>query len=89
MYNNNQQSTSQNHLHSARIQADLAMSQSLQRSQEPAYQAIPENTRKAYEPKIKEFRKWCDEKFPHEAPEETRYTVQSLVKRPTTFWTTL
>ncbi|KAG2191724.1 hypothetical protein INT47_007989 [Mucor saturninus] len=34
----------------------------------------PENTKRAYEPKIEEYRRWCDSKFAHESL-ELRYIV--------------
>lgn len=61
-------------MHSARVQTELEMRQSIERTNQARLNARPENTKKAYEPKIEEFRKWCDIKFAHE-PLEMRYIV--------------
>ena len=73
--NNNQSaSSSSSEAHAARVRSELAMRQSLENTNQAIYNSRPENTKKAYDPKIREFREWCDIKFAHE-PVEVRYIV--------------
>ncbi|KAI9326589.1 hypothetical protein BD770DRAFT_432816, partial [Pilaira anomala] len=55
---------------SSRARVEMEMRESMQRTT----QARPLNTSKAYDPKIAEFRAWCDYKF-HYQPLEQRYIV--------------
>ncbi|KAI8875983.1 hypothetical protein K501DRAFT_201439 [Backusella circina FSU 941] len=50
------------------------MRQSLDRTNQAQLNARPKNTKRVYEPKIVEFRSWCDVKFGYE-PTELRYVV--------------
>lgn len=59
---------------SSRASAEMAMRQSMERTNQALTNSRPANTTKAYDPKIEEFRAWCDEKFSHE-PKEVRYIV--------------
>lgn len=52
----------------------MEMRESMQRTTQALSQARPLNTSKAYDPKIAEFRAWCDYKF-HYQPLEQRYIV--------------
>ena len=63
---NNTQSTSRT-VHSARVQTELEMRQSLEKTNQPQLNSRPENTKRAYEPKIEEYRRWCDSKYAHES----------------------
>lgn len=60
--------------HSSRVQTELEMRQSLEKTNQSQLNSRPENTKKAYEPKIEEYREWCDLKFSHESL-ELRYIV--------------
>lgn len=68
------QSTNSSAMQSARIRSELAMRQSLERTNIATLEAMCHNTKKAYGPKIEEYRKWCDLKFSFESV-ETRYIV--------------
>ncbi|KAI8636500.1 hypothetical protein BD408DRAFT_486864 [Parasitella parasitica] len=72
--NSNTQSSINSNMHSVRVQTELEMRQSIGRTNQAKLDDLPENTNKAYEPKIKEFRNWCDVKFAHE-PQEMQYIV--------------
>lgn len=61
-------------MYPAHIRSELAMRQALEATNQAIYNSRPENTKKAYDPKIREFREWCDVKFAHEAA-EIRYIV--------------
>lgn len=67
-----QQTTAETH--SARVQVEIAMQNSLNKTDQENMDARPQNTKSAYDPKIKEFYEWCDIKFAHE-PEQLRYIV--------------
>ena len=73
-YNNQSASSSSSEAYAARVRSELAMRQSLENTNQAIYNSRPENTKKAYDPKIREFREWCDIKFAHE-PVEVRYIV--------------
>jgi hypothetical protein len=68
------QSTSTAAMESARVRTELEMRQSLERTNIATLDGMPKNTKKAYDPKIEEYRRWCDLKFPYEAA-ELRYIV--------------
>lgn len=59
---------------SSRARVEMEMRESMQRTTQALSQARPLNTSKAYDPKIAEFRAWCDYKF-HYQPLEQRYIV--------------
>lgn len=66
--------TTNSAMHSARVQTELEMRESLEKTNQDKINARPENTKKAYEPKIAEFKRWCDVRFAHQ-PVEERYIV--------------
>ena len=67
-------STSEAAMHSVRARTELEMRSSLERANIATLEAIPLNTKKAYDPKIRELRRWCDIKFSYEET-ELRYIV--------------
>lgn len=56
------------------VQTEMEMRLSLDRTNQDKVNSRPKNTKKAYDPKIKEYRNWCDTKFAH-LPVEMRYIV--------------
>ncbi|KAG1440024.1 hypothetical protein G6F56_012073 [Rhizopus delemar] len=66
------------HIHnepsSSSASVNLEMAVAFTKSNKAVQDAKPKNTKKAYQPRIAEFKAWCDEKFFHE-PAETRYTI--------------
>lgn len=67
---NSSRSAATSDRHTARVETELDMQQSLRRTEEAKANARPESTKKAYDPKIKEFKEFCRITYDYEDEED-------------------